>query len=132
MALLADETLRAVDEGRAPGRAVRIVHEAGVERRVDGEWSIAQRTVGGGGIEIGPNAGKAIFRGRRRRLRGRQHVGGVGYTGDAKSCQCREAKRFHDFPPQKSVTESPVPRPPTRPRLVEKDREQALVMSQRI
>ena len=77
LCLLADEPLSAVDEGRAPRRPIGGAHEASVECRVGRERSVAQRTIGGGRIEIGPETRKAIHGLCGRRLRGRQNIGRV-------------------------------------------------------
>src|SRR5574337_1785381 len=106
VALLADETLRAIAEGRIPGRAVGVVQDAGVERRVDGEAAIAQRTVGCGRVEPGPQACVTILgRLRRRRLRRRQ-VGGMRAGGERRHGQKRSAKSSAHLSPS-----SPKPRP---------------------
>jgi hypothetical protein len=98
VALLADEALRAVDERRAPGRAIRVVHKACVERRVQGERSVAQRTIVGARIEIGPETGEAIYGRCGGRLFGWKNIGGVSRTNKPNTRQRSQNKRSHESP----------------------------------
>ncbi len=73
VALLAHETVNAVGIRRAPGRAVRAVAEAYVDRRIDRDARVAQGALRGACAQIVPEARKAVHRRRRLRgLRGRQ------------------------------------------------------------
>ena len=66
VALLADETINAVGVRAAGRRTVGAVAEAGVNRCIDGDARVAQGTIRGARIQIGPEARKAVHRRRRR------------------------------------------------------------------
>jgi hypothetical protein len=94
----ADQSLSAVDEGWAPRRPIRVVHEARVERRVDRERSVAQRTIGGGRIEISPETRESIRGLGGCRLRGWEKIGRVSPANETKARQGSQAESSHESP----------------------------------
>jgi len=90
--------LCAVKDRRVPRGPLAIIAEPAIEGRIDCEARVAQRAIGGGRIEPGPEAGEAARRESRGGAFGGRQIRSLRHADEAKRRQKRNPQPPHGSP----------------------------------